>query len=61
MVILMPVLWWLVPESRWSTKNEKLIGSEFENKNSDSGKVMAVVSEVLNLFKSFPKNTEKPG
>jgi hypothetical protein len=57
----MPVLWRLVPESRWSTKNEKLIGSEFENKNSDSGKVMAVVSEVLNLFKSFPKNTEKPG
>ena len=61
MAILMPVLWWLVPESRWRAKNEKLIGSEFENKDSDSGKVMAVVSEVLNLFKSFPKNTEKPG
>ena len=51
----------LVPESRWHAKNEKLIGSEFENKDSDSGKVMAVVSEVLKLFKSFPKNTEKPG
>lgn len=44
LAVLMPVLWWLVPESKWSTKNEKLIGSEFENKNSDSGKVMAVVS-----------------